>query len=543
MTERDGGVLVVGGGLVGLAAAAFLAQQGVEVTVAERHRATSRHPKARLVNVRSMELYRALGIDDEIRAVGEPSAGFAVADNLAGPHESWIAPPEEEVSGEGLSPVAPYSCDQQRIEPILRKCATALGARVLFGTEVTDIQQHADGVTARLRRPGGEQAIRARFLVAADGARSPIRTSLGIGLDGEAVPGTAVSALFRADLQAALRGRWVDALMARDAGAFLFARGDKDDRTWQLGTHLRADWPADDPDGLAAYLVPVIRAATGLPGLGPEIESVLTWTTGAYTAEQFRHGRIFLAGDAAHQMPPYGGFGGNTGVQDAHNLAWKLAAACRGDASDALLDTYHTERAPLVALTVAQALLRSRKTPGQPAPTEQLDATTLALGLSYQLADTKASDQAAAVEDPAAPSGRPGTRAAHVTLAGPAASTLDLLDPAAFTFMASATSRTAIALERHPVPGVRVRTVDTSGIEARHRQRWENVYGGPCCDGLLIRPDQVIAWRAPKTEADNSDINVQNAIQHVLQPHAGLNTHRADQPLGCSRDRSGGPER
>ncbi|WP_055499094.1 FAD-dependent oxidoreductase [Streptomyces albus] len=520
MSERDGGVLVVGGGLVGLAAGAFLAQQGVEVTVAERHRETSRHPKARLVNVRSMELYRALGIDGEIRAAGEPSAGFAVADSLAGPHESWIAPPEEAVSGEGLSPVAPYSCDQQRIEPILRKRATALGARVLFGTEVTDIQQHDGGVTARLLRPGGEQVIRARFLVAADGARSPIRTALGIGLDGEAVPGTAVSALFRADVQPALRGRWVDALMARDAGAFLFARGDKDNRTWQLGTHLREHWTADDPEGLARHLVPVIRAATGLPDLNPEIESVLTWTTGAYTAEQFRHGRIFLAGDAAHQMPPYGGFGGNTGVQDAHNLAWKLAAAYRGDASDALLDTYHTERAPLVALTVAQALLRSRKTPGQPAPAGQLDATALALGFRYQPPGTTAPDKAAAVEDPAAPSGQPGTRAAHVDLhTGPAASTLDLLDPTAFTFVASASSRIASVLERHPVPGVRVRTVDTA-IKARDRQRWENVYDGPRCDGVLIRPDQVIAWRAPKMATD-CDVPVQEAIQHALQPDDG----------------------
>ncbi|WP_159103214.1 FAD-dependent oxidoreductase [Tsukamurella sp. 1534] len=521
MSEQDGGVLVVGGGLVGLAAAAFLAQQGVEVTVVERRRETSRHPKARLVNVRSMELYRALGIDDEIRAAGEPSAGFVVADNLSSAHESWISAPEVAVSGEGLSPVAGYACDQQRIEPILCKRATALGAKVLFDTEATEIQHHTDGITARLRHPDCEQAISARFLVAADGAHSPIRTALGIGLAGEAVPGTAVSALFHADLEPALRGRWADALMARDAGAFLFARGNKADRSWQLGTHLRADWPLDDPDGLAARLVPVIRAATGVPDLSPEIESVLTWTTGAFTAEHFRHGRVFLAGDAAHQMPPYGGFGGNTGVQDAHNLAWKLAAVCRGDAPDALLDTYHGERAPLVALTVAQALLRSRKTPGQPAPDEQIDATTLALGFHYPPPGTTTPDKTATVEDPAAPSGQPGTRAAHIALAAPAISTLDLLEPTAFTFVASATSRTALALERHPVPGVRVRTVDTASIDTRHRQRWENVYSGPRCDGLLIRPDQVIAWRAPKNAA-NSEIDVPTAIQHAALVHSSV---------------------
>lgn len=518
-------VLVVGGGLVGLAAGAFLARQGVEVLLAERHEETSRHPKARLINARSMELYRALGVEQAIRAAGEPSAGFVVADNLAGAHESWIEPPEETVADQGVSPVGPYSCDQQRIEPILRERAAALGADVRFGTRVTDVAQDGDGVTARLHGPhDGTESVRARFLVACDGARSGIRTQVGIGLDGEPVPGTAVSVLFRADLRAAVRGRRVDALMARDAGAFLFARGDEDERTWQLGTHLRPGWDAEDPADLTRLLVPVVRAATGLPHLTPDLESVLTWTTGAYTAERLRHGRIFLAGDAAHQMPPYGGFGGNTGVHDAHNLAWKLAAVCRGDASAALLDTYQSERAPLAALTVAQALLRSRKTPGQPAPVEQIDATTLALGFRYPApgaAPTDDAADAAPVEDPAEPSGEPGTRAPHVALVPGAAadSTLDLLDPVGFTFVAGSDSATAAALCTTPVPGVRVRTLAADDIDARYRRRWEDIYAGPHCDGVLIRPDHAVAWRAPGNPADPVP-SVRRAVRAVLHPGA-----------------------
>jgi putative polyketide hydroxylase len=258
--------------------------------------------------------------------------------------------------------------------------------------------------------------------------------------------------------------------MARSAGAFLFARGDAADRSWQLGTHLRPHWrPAD----LADRVVEVVRAATGLPDLDPVVESIATWTTGARVADRLRSGPVLLAGDAAHEMPPYGGFGGNTGVQDAHNLAWKLAAVCRGDAPDALLDSYDAERRPIAELTVAQALLRSRKAPGEPAPPDQIDATALVLGFRYP---------GAAVEDPARPSGDPGTRAAHVALAD-GRSVLDLLDPAGFTLV-----RAAPPVEQSSG----VRTVVVDGVDPRHRARWDAVYAG---HGVLVRPDGVIAAR------------------------------------------------
>lgn len=482
MTVVETEVLVVGGGLAGLAAAAFLAQHGTPVLLAERHPSTSTHPKARLVNVRSMELYRALGVEDAVRAAGEPHAGFVLADSLAGEHEAWIPPPPDEVSGGDLSPTQPYSCDQQRIEPILRARAVGLGADVHFATTVTALEEHGDGVTAGLSGPVGAATVRARYAIAADGAHSPLRSRLAIGRHGEPVEGTAVSVLFRADLEPALRGRRVDALLARVAGAFLFARGNAAERTWQLGTYLRPEW---DPQRVDAYVGDVVRAATGLPDLHPVIESVQTWTSGAYVADRFRHGRVFLVGDAAHVMPPYGGFGGNAGVQDAHNLAWKLAAVCRGDAPDALLDTYEAERAPIAELTVAQALLRSRKTPGRPPPADQIDATTLVLGFRYPRGHASA---AGLVEDPGYPSGRPGTRAPHVELAD-GRSMLDLFDPTAFTAVHD--PATAGSSRTH-----RMREVGREQVARRHQIRWAAVYGGRT---VLVRPDGVIAasdgWR------------------------------------------------
>jgi putative polyketide hydroxylase len=459
VSERSAGadVLVVGGGLVGLAAAALLARQGARVLLAERHPGTSRHPKARLVNQRSMEIYRALGVEDRVRAAGEPNGGFAVADTLAGEHTTWIAPPDEDEAAD-LSPCPAWSCDQQRLEPILRDRAVELGADLCFGVEVTGLEQDEDGVRAVLVDGAGNRGVRARYAVAADGARSAVRATLGIGWSGEPVPGTAVSALFRADLGPALRGRRADALLARAAGAFLFARGNAGDRTWQLGTHLRPDW---DPADLHAPLREVIRAATGLADLDPVIEDVRLWETGAFVADRFRAGRVFLAGDAAHVMPPYGGFGGNTGVQDAHELAWRLAFACRGDTTH--LDSYEPERKAVAARMVAQALLRSRKTPGGAAPPQQIDARTLVLGAHHGTGG---------VEDPATPSGDPGTRAAHVLLRD-GRSSLDLLDPAAFTVLDA---------NRLPV----------ADVVPAHRERWARVYAGR---GVVVRPDGVIAAR------------------------------------------------
>jgi 2-polyprenyl-6-methoxyphenol hydroxylase-like FAD-dependent oxidoreductase len=479
VVETD--VLVVGGGLAGLSAAAFLAQHGTRVLLAERYPSTSAHPKARLVNVRSMELYRALGVEDAVRAAGEPNAGFVLADTLAGEHETWVPPPPDEASGGDLSPTTPYSCDQQRIEPILRARAVELGADVRFSTTATALTDQGDGVTATFDGPV-PATVHARYAIAADGAHSPLRSSLAIERHGEPVEGTAVSVLFRADLEPALRGRRADALLARAAEAFLFARGTAAERTWQLGTYLRPEW---DPQRIGAYVRDVVRAATGLPELDPVIEGVQTWTSGAYVADRFRSGRVFLVGDAAHVMPPYGGFGGNTGVQDAHNLAWKLAAVCRGDAPDVLLDTFEAERAPIAELTVAQALLRSRKTPGRPPPADQIDATTLVLGFRYPQGHAAA---AGLVEDPAYPSGRPGTRAPHVELAD-GRSMLDLFDPTAFTAVRD--PGTAGPSRAH-----RIREVGREQVARRHRNRWAAVYGGRT---VLVRPDGVIAasdgWR------------------------------------------------
>lgn len=495
-------VLVVGAGLVGLAATAMLAQQGVAVMAVDRRPSTSIHPKARLVTVRSMEIYRALGVEDEVYAAGEPNRGFQIMDTLAGEAHSWISPPGEVIDEGGLSPAAPYSCDQQRLEPILLRRAQALGARIEFDT-VADLVETRDGeVLVDLTEGSGRtRRVAARYLVAADGARSRMRDRLSVRFEGEDVDGESVSTVFRADLEPALRGRRLDSVMCRSAGAFLFARGDERDRSWQLGTYLRPGWAELPSEQLNDHLVEVIRAATGLPELRPSIEDTAKWRTGAYVADRFRVGPAFLIGDAAHVMPPYGGFGGNTGIQDAHNLAWKIAFALRGDVPDSLLDSYHAERRPVDELTVSQALLRSRKTPGEASSPDEIHATRLSLGFRYS------STGGVLYEHAGQPSGFPGTRAPHVLLAE-GRSTLDLVDAVGLTIIGSRVGTATLAR-----PGVRVVQLGPEDIAHAQRDRWLATYAAPGLSGLLIRPDGVIGARIPQ----NGNLTLGGILTTVLR--------------------------
>jgi putative polyketide hydroxylase len=502
----DYDVLVVGGSMVGLAAAMFLAQHGVRVCLVERRTSTSEHPKARGISARTMELYRAAGIDGAIRAAGEDNFAFVIGDNLAAEYEKPLRP--EAQSADRLSPTIGCSCDQNRVEPILRRRATELGAHLLFGCTTVGVEQDESAVTAHVEwHPDGAaqvtshappSRITARYLVAADGAKGTIRTGLGIGRHGEPVPGTGLSVLFDADLDPALRGRSIGALIVPDAGALIFLRGKARNYNW-FGLTPRADLDSVDSDTLSAEVIPMIRSVVGLAELEVTLRSVMTWTTGAYVADRYRAGRVFLAGDAAHLMPPYGGFGGNTGIADAHNLAWKLAAACAGEAADALLDTYESERRQIADFTVKHVMARGFGRAGE-------QRNELTLGFRYPHEAAPDFDPQYPLENPAQPTAKPGTRAPHIELSGAVSTTLDLLDPCAFTLLTPNTSCYASALRDRPVRGVTLREVRLDDV--CDTARWDRIFGDPATSGLLVRPDGVITWRS-----ETSDANPRRAIE------------------------------
>lgn len=497
--DYDCDVIVVGGSLVGSSAAMFLARQGLSVCLLERRTTVSPHPRARGISVRTMELFRAVGIESDIRCAGEDDFQFVIGDTLAGPHQPVARPDAETMSR--LSPTTPYSCDQSKVEPILRRRAEELGAQIWNGSAANAIEQDSSRVSV-LVEPASAQAsappsrITAKYLLAADGANSSLRKSLGVGQHGRDVPGVGVSVLFDADLDQALGGRHVSALVASRRGAILFPRSKAREFNW-LGLVPTQELEAVADGDIDTVAMSAIRSTVGDSNLAVTLRSVLTWKTGAYVTDRYRCGRVFFVGDSAHIMPPYGGFGGNTGIADAHNLAWKIAAVCKADAPQSLLDTYEQERQPIAEFTVSHVMERGfgfQSTATTPGP--QLNPAQISLGYCYP---SEASSEL--VRDPSRDSGTPGMRAPHVRLRGPVASTLDLLDPSGFTFLATDGGAFASALQTRPVPGIRLQAVRPQDVA--DPVAWHRVFTDPAV-GLLIRPDGVVGWRSEDIPADPS---------------------------------------
>ena len=525
-------VLVVGGSLVGLATAMFLAQHGVEVLSVERHRGTAIRPRAGHFHLRTLELMRVAGIEDRVRAAAlalySPDGGINAVETLAG-REIATYIPNINAGVEDISPARALFMPQQVLEPILLQRARELGARFQYATELVSQTQDEHGVTAIVRNidDGIEQLIRAKYLVACDGNRSPIRESLGIEMVGHGLLSRSVTIYFHADCAEALRGRNLGVIYVTNSDVRGFFRLEKTGRGGflvvftvgdinQPGARFVADSITDDA---AADLV---RLAVGDPGLEVDVRAVDKWRAVADAATTFRQGRIFLAGDAAHTMPPTGGFGGNTGVWDAHNLAWKLAFTLNGSAGVRLLDSYDAERRPAGVLAVEQAYNRyvTRSDPdlgteGMQDPVPDLHVVFNRYRSAAVIPDPGYVDDGLLHIDPRQSRGLPGTRASHVVLArdGATVSTLDLY-VGQFVLMAgpdgAAWQQSAVAA------GVDVGVDVVSHIVDREQSSsFCEAYGIESSGASLVRPDGFVAWRAISHSPDARD-RLASALRAVL---------------------------
>ena len=325
-------VLIIGGGLNGLTAAALLAHQGVGCMVVERHAGTSIQYKFTGISPRSMEIFRSLGLETEIRAKrtgDQQGGGIARARNLADPDIRWsdAAWPD----ARPYSPTQPATCDQHVLEPILRNCAERAGAEIRFNTEFLSLEQDPASVRAviRNRETGEEETVVADYLIAADGANGTLREKLGIDRKGPGVLQHWMSIIFDTDLSAEIDGRPLTSCFVSDLNATITPRpGGR----WLLALQYcteRGERPEDFDRDRCRELV---EKAAGRSGVKAELVDARSWEMAAFVAVRVCAGRCFLIGDAAHLMPPTGAFGGNSGIHDAHNLAWKLAMVVRGEA-------------------------------------------------------------------------------------------------------------------------------------------------------------------------------------------------------------------
>ncbi len=541
--EEKTDVLIVGGSLVGLSTAVLLSLHGVDSLTVERHTGTAIHPRAGHFHLRTMEILRVMGLEDAVRRKSEeqyhPDGGINNVESLAGREIASYFPNLNAGVAE-FSPTVRAFINQDALEPILRARAGELGARLRYRSECRSLEQDGDGVTAVVRdvESGTESTIRSRYVVAADGNRSPTRERLGIGMRGHGLLSNSITIYFRAeaDLGPLLADRNQGVIYVTNPALRGFFRLDRSGNRGFLVVNLIGDTAR--PEIVAAYpdapwarvadtiteprALELLRAAIGVPEIPVVIEDIATWRATAEVADRYQDGRIFLAGDAAHVVPPNGGFGGNTGVQDAHNLAWKLALVLAGTAGPELLATYDAERRPLGELTIEQAYSRyvMRVAPYLGAADAQPLVDDLSMEIGHRCRSAaivlEPGDDDALHQHPRESSGRPGSRAPHVVLqrAGAEISTLDLFG-GGFVLMAGpgceawcaaalgAAERLGIPLAPGIVGGAELGDPDSRFAEA---------YGVSAAGAVIVRPDGIVAWRA----ADATDISPR-AIDAVLE--------------------------
>jgi putative polyketide hydroxylase len=536
-------VLIAGGGLTGLSAALFLLQQGIRPLVIERRPTTSVHPRSRGFDVRTMELFRELHLDEAIRDAGKalaPAWGIYTGESLrviidqVGSAYNKVKHPIELPGLEklaALSPVAGARCTQDLAEPLLRQAAIDRGADVRFHTELLSFTQTDDHVIAYIRNRDTDttETITCRYMIAADGGSSPVRRELHVETTGPGALGNLLNIYFEAPLGEYVRGHEFSIGLIRRPGITgMFTAINNNDK-WVM--HLHWD-PQQEKveDYTTERLERIIREIIDIPEVPVHIISMLPWKPTVNVVTRMQHGRIFIAGDAAHQMTPYGGKGAASGIQDVHNLAWKLAMVLQHKAHPSLLASYSPERQPVglenalrsgemadeIGLVDASTLMK------------QLDSVTEAeaftwmihrLGLPDYCYTTSSTAIAGKLSVPTPgllkADGQPGTRVPHQWLYenDKRISTLDL----AVTHFTLVTTDASLHWQETAAK-VAARFRIALPVKVITDEQWASAAHLEAGMALLIRPDGFIAWHS----ADKS-YTLEQAIRRIL----GVKTQEA----------------
>jgi len=576
----DTDVLVVGAGPAGLTAAALLARYGVAAITVTKHAGTAHSPRAHITNQRTVEIFRDLGMEESVRAVATPKelmGNNVWSTSFAGPElarlSSWGTGPARLSDYASASPCEMCNAPQHLLEPLILDCAHANHADVRFATELLSISQDGDAVHATVRDSEGEYVIRARYAIGADGGRSTVADQLGFPFAGETALGSAVSVWLQADLTEYCAHRpgtlyW----MCQPGNDYWVGSG-----TW-ICVKPWTEWvlvfmydPADEPDLSETAALERARATVGDPNVEIRIKSIGRWQINHVVATEYRNGRVFLAGDAAHRHPPANGLGTNTSIQDAYNLCWKLAMVLAGTAGPALLDSYHAERQPVGQQVVDRALdsvlnmaplsaafgFRPGQTTadgwasldGLMADNEQGAERRTALAAAVDLQNyqfnahgvefgqqyescavvTDETPWPAPSRDPQLyyqPTTHPGARLPHVWLQhdGRRLSTLDVVGAGRFTLITGAGGSEWIAAATKVSAEL---AIEIPAVTFGYRAEYEDVFGDWCrireigdhgC--LLVRPDGHVAWRSSQL-ADDPVQSLRNAVLRATGRETG----------------------
>lgn len=370
MADITTDVLIIGTGPAGSATAALLAGYGVETMVINRYRWLANTPRAHITNQRTMEVLRDLGRDVEDEAymfaagqelMGENVFCTSLAGEEIGRMKSWGKHPTSRAEHQLSSPTQMNDLPQTFMEPLLFKTACSRGAQARLSTEYVSHVQDGDGVTTTCldRLTGKTFTVRSKYLVGADGGNSKVAEHAGLTFEGRMGVAGSMNILFEADLSRYVAHRpsvlyWVLQPGADVGGIGMgLVRMVRPWHEWLIVWGYDINQPAPAVD--EAHAKKVVRDLVGVADLDVTIKSVSTWTVNNMYATTLSNGRVFCMGDAIHRHPPSNGLGSNTSIQDAFNLAWKLAHVLKGQAGEKLLDSYQAERAPVAKQIVTRA--------------------------------------------------------------------------------------------------------------------------------------------------------------------------------------------
>ena len=584
----DTDVLVVGSGPAGGSAALLLATYGIRTLLVTKYGWLANTPRAHITNQRTMEVLRDLGVEAEALAAGSPSHLMgdtvlctALTGQEIGRIRSWGTGPASATEYASKSPCQMIDLPQTFLEPILVSNAAARGAKVRFDTEFLSFTQDADGVTAVLRDRvrGDEFTVRARYLIGADGGRSAVAEQLGLPFDGQMGKAGSMNIGFKADLSGYCAHRpsvlyWVLRPGAGTGGIGMgLVRMVRPWNEWLLVWGYDIEQPPPSVDAEAARQI--VRDLVGDPELPVEITSTSLWTVNHSYATAYAAGRVFCAGDAVHRHPPSNGLGSNTSVQDAYNLAWKLAMVIRGEAGPSLLDSYTAERAPVgrqiveranlsrdqfgpifdalgvgagsdeAAIAAGLAVLREGTPEGAKRRRLMEEAIQLknfefnAHGVEMNqryvsgavVPDGGPAGAGAAEPGPvepelvARPTTRPGAKLPHAWLVdagGRRVSTLDVVGKGVLTVVTGPSGGVwdAAAGACRDTLGVPLRVVRIGGENSRDAYgEWSRVSEMDEAGVLLVRPDGYIAWR--RTDAPETATAAQEELTGALRRMLG----------------------